>query len=222
MRMARKSGAGGWGVADAVLGGTSDDGMDVSADIGGGSAEFVSLGAQAGSSEADPVSITDADGGVAQFSYDTSGDLTSLTDPDQNTTTWTVNSQDKATQQTDPQGNSASFAYNSSGQLVSYTDMDGGVRRYQYDTAGHVTTETLYASAADAAAGQNAEDTLQYAYDTSGNLTSESDDDSSDTYTYDSQNRLTAPPRRAWASDRRSDVPVLGHEHPAIRRGGNH
>ena len=61
-----------------------------------------------------------------------------------------------------------------------------------YDTAGHVVTETLYDTAADANAGQNAEDTLHYAYDTSGNLTSESDDCSSDTYTYDSQNRLTS------------------------------
>ena len=59
--------------------------------------------------------------------------------------------------------------------------MDGNVRTYQYDSAGHVISETLYATAADAAAGQNAEDTLHYAYDKSGNLTSESDDSSSDT-----------------------------------------
>ena len=115
------------------------------------------------------------------------------------------------------------FVYNSSGQLVSYTDMDGNVRTYQYDSAGHVISETLYPTAADAAAGQNAEDTFHYAYDNSGNLTSESDDDSSDTYTYDSQNRLTSVTETSVGSP----TVVLtyeysGDEHAAERRVGHH
>ena len=167
--------------------------------------------------------LTDADGGITHFGYDLPANLASLTDPDGNTTTWTCNSQNNVTQETDAQGNSASLAYNSSGQLVSYTDKDGGVRTYQYDSAGHVIAETLYATAADAAAGQNAEDTLHYAYDTSGNLTSESDDCSSDTYTYDSQNRLTS------VTETSVDSPtvVLTYQYAATgtqptRRGGRH
>ena len=177
----------------------SGDDADAVAGVGGPFADA----SQSPLSGGDPPSLTDADGGVTQFSYNASGNLASLTDPDQNTTTWSYNSQNNVTQQTDSQGNSAAFAYNSSGQLVSYTDMDGNVRTYQYDSAGHVIAETLYASAADAAAGQNAEDTLDYAYDSSGNLTSESDDDSSDTYTYDSENRL------ASATETSLDAPTV-------------
>ncbi len=173
---------------------------DASAGLGGDSADFASLGSQSqggiapvtSAIQAHPVSLTDADGGVTNFAYNSSSDLTSLTDPDGTTTTWTLNSQNDVTQETDGQGNSTSFTYNSSNQLTSYTDADGNVRTYQYDSAGQVITETLYATAADAVAGQNAEDTLHYSYDSSGNMTSESDDDSSDTYTYDSQNRLTS------------------------------
>ena len=177
----------------------SGDDADAVAGVGGPFADA----SQSPLSGGDPPSLTDADGGVTQFSYNASGNLASLTDPDQNTTAWSYNSQNNVTQQTDSQGNSAAFAYNSSGQLVSYTDMDGNVRTYQYDSAGHVIAETLYATAADAAAGQNAEDTLDYAYDSSGNLTSESDDDSSDTYTYDSENRL------ASATETSLDAPTV-------------
>ncbi len=185
-----------------VSGDDDDEGEsdDASAGLGGDSADFASLGSQSqggiapvtSAIQAHPVSLTDADGGVTNFAYNSSSDLTSLTDPDGTTTTWTLNSQNDVTQETDGQGNSTSFTYNSSNQLTSYTDADGNVRTYQYDSAGQVITETLYATAADAVAGQNAEDTLHYSYDSSGNMTSESDDDSSDTYTYDSQNRLTS------------------------------
>ena len=180
---------------------TSGDVTDVSAGMEGFPADFASLGSQSSfgingletfDSQGNLASLTNADGGVTRFGYDSSGNLTSLTDPNQNTTTWAYNSQNNITQQTDAQDNSASLVYNSSGQLTSYTDQNGNVRTYQYDSAGHVTAETLYATAADAAAGQNAEDTLHYAYDASGNMTSESGDSSSDAYTYDSQNRLTS------------------------------
>ncbi len=162
--------------------------------------------------------LSDADGDTTRFGYDSSGNLTSLTDPDRNTTTWSYNGQNQVTQETvssplpsgEDEGSgsapftaTATFGYNSSSQLVSYTDMDGGVRTYQYDSAGHVISETLYPTAADATAGQNAEDTLHYGYDNSGNLTSESDDSSSDTYTYDGQNRLTS------ASETSVDSPTV-------------
>ena len=175
----------------AVTSGSDTDASANLASLGSQSLPSTS-GVPAYDSQGNLASLTSADGGVTQFGYDASRNLTSLTDPDGNTTDWSYNSQNNVTQETNALGNSASLVYNSSNQLASYTDMDGNVRTYQYDTAGHVITETLYATTADADAGQNAEDTLQYAYDSSGNLISESDDDSSDTYTYDSKNRLTS------------------------------
>ncbi len=185
---------------DTDFSGASGDDADA-AGVGGASAELASLrspmpqdgsGLDTFDGQGNLTSLTDDNGGITQFGYDASGDLTNLTDADGNSTTWSYNSQNQVKQETDAQGESDSFTYNTSGQLASYTDKDGNVRTYQYDTAGHVTTETLYATTADADAGQNAEDTLHYAYDSSGNMVSESDDSSSDTYTYDSQNRLTS------------------------------
>ena len=48
-----------------------------------------------------------------------------------------------------------------------------------------------FANVTDADAQQNALNTLHYAYDSAGNLLSESDNTTSDVYTYDSSNRLT-------------------------------
>ena len=191
--------------------GEGDDADDDSGDDADGlaagpmaaaAAETPASGAETFNSQGQLATLTNADGGATSFSYATSGSLASLTDPDGNTTSWTYNSQNQVTQETNSLGNSDSLAYNSAGQLVGYTDADGNVRTYQYDSAGHVATETLYASAADEAAG-NAEDTLNFAYDSAGNLVSESDDSASDTYAYDSQNRLTS------ATEAEADTPTV-------------
>ena len=191
--------------------GDDDDADDDSGDDADGvaagpmaaaAAETPASGAETFNSQGQLATLTNADGGATSFSYATSGSLASLTDPDGNTTSWTYNSQNQVTQETNSLGNSDSLAYNSAGQLVGYTDADGNVRTYQYDSAGHVATETLYASAADEAAG-NAEDTLNFAYDSAGNLVSESDDSASDTYAYDSQNRLTS------ATEAEADTPTV-------------
>ena len=65
--------------------------------------------------------------------------------------------------------------YNSAGDLARYTDADGRVTTYQYNPQGELTTETWYADAADANAGQNVEDTFHYTYNSAGLMTSESD-----------------------------------------------
>ena len=129
-------------------------------------------------------SLTDANGGVTSFTYDSAGNLASLTDPVGNTTTWTYDAQNRMTQETDQLGNSRHFSYDSAGDLSDYTDGNGQIRQYQYDTNGNVAGETWYANADDAAAGQNAENTIQYTRDSAGRITSESDNNSSDTYEY--------------------------------------
>ena len=76
--------------------------------------------------------------------------------------------------------------------MTQMTDADGHVNVYTYNSQGLLATETWYADAADANSGQNPEDVFHYAYDSAGHLTAESDDSSSDLYTYDSQGRETS------------------------------
>ncbi|MGO8747390.1 MAG: RHS repeat domain-containing protein, partial [Thermoguttaceae bacterium] len=147
-------------------------------------------------------SSTDALGNTTSLTYDANGNLAGLTDPDGNTTTWTYNQSNQVTSQTDALGATTTYAYNAAGQLVQMTDADGHVNVYTYDSQGLLATETWYADAADAAAGQNPEDVFHYAYDSASHLTAESDDSvgqvsnlsssSSDLYTYDSQGRETS------------------------------
>ena len=145
--------------------GASGDGMGASAGAGLGSTGLSVGGLGSPSSTSGQgqqtfnnlgqlTSLTNANGGVTQFSYDSAGNLASLTDPDNNTTSWTYDSQYNLTQETNQTGASSQFTYNSSGDLTSYTDKDGQVRTYQYNAQGEVSTETWYADAADAAAGQ--------------------------------------------------------------------
>ena len=105
-------------------------------------------------------------------------------------------------QQTDSLGSSC-FVYNSAGELARYTDADGRVTTYQYNPENELTTETWYADAADADAGQNVEDTFHYTYNSAGLVTSESDNTSSDTYAYDPEGRLVT------ATECATDGPLL-------------
>ena len=72
---------------------------------------------------------------------------------------------------------------------------------YQYNPENELTTETWYADAADADAGQNVKDTFHYTYNSAGLMTSESDNTSSDTYAYDPEGRLVTATQCATRSD---------------------
>jgi len=121
---------------------------------------------------------------------DEAGNLASVTDPEGGTTQWVYDDEDRLVQETAPDGGSKHYSYDEAGDLVRYEDCDGGVRQYAYDSNHRVVTETWYADTADADAQQDAQNTILYAYDASGRIVSESDDVSSNTYTYDEQGRL--------------------------------
>jgi YD repeat-containing protein len=95
-------------------------------------------------------------------------------------------------QEIDPTGGSRYFSYDTSGNLTRYADQDGRVTLYAYNSAGQATSETWYADAADANAGRNATNVIQYTYDSSGDLASESesDDGATDLYSYDANGNL--------------------------------
>ena len=57
---------------------------------------------------------------------------------------------------------------------------------FTYDSQNRLTSDTWYNSAADADAGQNAQNEIQYQYDSQGRITRQWDNFSSYTYTYDS------------------------------------
>ncbi len=134
--------------------------------------------------------ITNADSGVTTLAYHEAGPLASLTDPDGNTTEWLYDDQGRLIQEIEPSGNSKYYAYDDAGNLVRYVDCDGQARQYTYDSEHRVVSETWYANTTDADAQQNAANTIDYAYNSAGRIIEESDDVSSNVYTYDAQNRL--------------------------------
>ena len=72
------------------------------------------------------------------------------------------------------------------------TDRNGQVRQYQYDAGHNVSSETWYANATDADAGQNAANTIVYTRDSAGRILSESDNGSTDTYAYNDAGQITS------------------------------
>ena len=138
------------------------------------------------------ISLTDANFAVTRFGYDAAGNLAELTDPLQNTTRWTYDEQNRLTQETDELGESRNYVYDDAGDLVQYIDRTGVVRQYTYDAQHRVVAETWYASLADADAGQNSLNSIQYAYDSAGRIIFEADNYSSLAYAYNDAGQITS------------------------------
>ena len=117
------------------------------------------------------ISITDPNGHVSAFSYDSNGNRLSSTDPLGRKTTTTYNSFNEPLTVTDPAGTVTTFTYDSHGNLTgisrplagtsqtrqtlfgygdsshpgditSVTDPDGHTANFTYDAAGNVTSST--------------------------------------------------------------------------------
>ena len=107
-----------------------------------------------------------------------------MTDPDGNVTTFAYDTARHVVEETDPLGNTASYSYDGAGNLVRQTDRDGRVRTFEYDAANRLRFERWFDP--DGMLLR----TITSTYDANGNLLTESDPDSSITRTYDRLDRV--------------------------------
>ena len=165
------------------------------------------------------ISATYSDGTPAVgWSYDADGNVSSMTDG-AGTVTDTYNQLDQLTQtsrgsdtfaytydpvgrtasRTYPDGTATSYAYDNDGNLASATT-GTDVTSYQFDPAGYLTQTTLpngvvEANTFDAASRitqlNDGFRTFAYGYDPAGNVISRTVGGVTDTYSYDTLNRLT-------------------------------
>ena len=77
--------------------------------------------------------MTDSNGNVTQYLYDTAGRLTQVTDPKLNLTKYTYSSMDRLTQEEDATGNKTYITYDNVGNKLTVRDKRGNTTKYEYD-----------------------------------------------------------------------------------------
>ncbi|HVA10216.1 MAG TPA: RHS repeat-associated core domain-containing protein, partial [Acidimicrobiales bacterium] len=140
----------------------------------------------------DKASQTDPLGDKTTYLYDAAGNMTSRVMPLGNvsggtpanyTWTYTYNPADQALTQTDPLNNQTQSSYDQNGNLIQQVDPNSNVTDYAYDLDNEKTSETD-------GAGSLAQRTLQTTYDGNGNVLQQVDGNRNVTsYTYDALNR---------------------------------
>ncbi len=126
-------------------------------------------------------SKTDPHGGATYYVYDANGNRISTTGPDGMTTTATYDSAGNMLTSTDALGQTTGYSYNAFGQAIGITDAQGGTTSYAYDTNGNMTSLTDSVGA-----------TTRYVYDAKGNITKTTDSAGQTTsFTYDAKGNLT-------------------------------
>jgi RHS repeat-associated protein len=131
-----------------------------------------------------PLILRNADGTETHFVYDSNGNEVSVTDPLNNTTRFAYDEMNRLVRQTDPLGNVSTFAYDAAGNRIEAVDRNGRKRTFQYDADSRVKEEKWWN-------GATLVRTITFAYDAAGNLVSQTDPDSTYTFTYDALNRVT-------------------------------
>jgi YD repeat-containing protein len=100
---------------------------------------------------------------------------------------------------------SYAYTYNSDGRKTQATLADGSYYTYGYDSAGQLTSESLN-SGGTGTVGALHGYTYTYAYDAAGNRSSKYNGTSTESYTYDSANKLTAAGVKSYAYDNAGSV----------------
>ncbi|MCP5417598.1 MAG: VCBS repeat-containing protein [Chromatiaceae bacterium] len=154
-----------------------------------------------------PTTLTDGNGNLKTFSYDTSHFLaeelieTELPDSTTLQQSYAPGAHRVATR-TDAAGNSTSYSYDGRGNLLTVTDAAGQVTSYTYDEVGnrltqtdangHATTFTYDANGNLLTKTLPGGQTASWSYDLENNVVSQVDfNGQTTTYAYDSMNRLT-------------------------------
>ncbi|WP_038164680.1 RHS repeat domain-containing protein [Verrucomicrobium sp. BvORR106] len=122
---------------------------------------------------------TDALSRQTTLVYDGEGNVLSMTRPDGGVTTAVYDLMDRQTSVTDPKSQTTGYTYDAAGRLKTMTDARGKVHTWSYDLAGR-PTELLYPDAT----------TEQWTYDDVGNrLTTKTRQGQVATATFDNRNR---------------------------------
>ena len=121
--------------------------------------------------------------GVTCFTYDAAGNLKDVTDGNGSLTRFSYDTRERVDGRTDPLLNPESFAYDGQGNLRFATDRKGQVIEFQYDAANRLSFKIMQPGTAD-------EFARSIGYDAVNNVTSVVDPDSSLTMTYDDGSRL--------------------------------
>ena len=121
--------------------------------------------------------------GVTAYTYDKIGNRTSLTDPNGNRTAFVYDALDRMVKETDPLGHATTHVYDAVGNETEAVDRNGRRRTFAYDILNRQTDEFWWV-------GTTAIRDIHTTYDFVGNVTSQTDQDSSYTFSYDALNRV--------------------------------
>jgi len=138
-----------------------------------------------------PIKAIDSLGGITEITYDANSNPLTIKDARNNVTSYTYDNLNRLTTRTDALQRTESYEYDVVGLLKKFTDRRGKVTSYFYDNLLRLTF-VGFGTTGDPA-NPTYESTISYVYDTAGQLSQATDSVSgSNTYTYDSFNRLTS------------------------------
>jgi RHS repeat-associated protein len=124
---------------------------------------------------------TSANGGSSPLTYDANGHITSLTDAAGNKTTLAYDSSGSIATFTDPAGRSTGYTYDSTGKQASSTTAAGRVANTTYTATGLVASQTFSDGTS-----------VSFTYDGHNNRLTAANAFGTETFTYDSADRLTS------------------------------
>ncbi len=128
----------------------------------------------------EPTTLTDGNGNIVGFTYNSGGQLTQTTYPDQSSQQYTYNALGEISQTTQRSGLVLNTTYNAIGDVTQNVYSDGATYSYTYDSLGDLLKAT----------GPNG--TTTYTYNVASQITSVTDPSGHiQTYTYDSAGRLS-------------------------------
>jgi RHS repeat-associated protein len=126
------------------------------------------------------ITVNEPGGGITQYSYDNCGNLLQIMDASTHQVNTREYDQDnRLTKNYDGIGNFYQYSYNENGNISSMTDAKGQTTYYEYDAYNRI-------SQVDYPDGL----IISYTYDNNGNVLIMTDTPGSNTFTYDSRNRL--------------------------------
>ena len=176
-------------------------------------------------SESNPLSITDANGHETSFAYDAYGRVTQTTFPSTYVETYDYDADNNLTSKTDRKGQTILYVYDARNRLTEKTYPDSTTAEYTYDLVGRILGVTdpsgtygfsydnmgrLTGTTAEYAFLSSTTFTNAYSYDANSNRTGYTAPDSStNTYSYDTLNRLTTL-ANSWAGSFGFSYDALG------------
>jgi len=128
-----------------------------------------------------------ADNSITRFSYDAAGRLTSQTNALNQVETYSYGPNSKSpTSLVDGKGNPLTYSYDSQGKVTSIGYADGSSETFTYNCTNQLIQKV-----------ERSGDTFSYSYNPRGLLASRGGRDFNETYSYDSQDRLSGVVRTA-------------------------